>query len=88
MTTVTIQVPDVLFKELNTLQQGFLVDVLERGIRNLKLERAINRYRQGGISIGAAANLAECSESEFARHAYSLGIEPYFSDDTLNEELS
>jgi len=85
---LTIAIPTALAQELNSTNQEFLVEILERGLRALKIERALERYARGGISFGAAAQQAGVSQSELARHAYARGMEPPFSAETLAEELS
>lgn len=85
---LTLTVPGSLVKELNSASQEFLIEILERGLRQLKIERALERYVHGGVSFGAAAHQAGVSQSELARHAYARGIEPPFSTATLAEELS
>lgn len=85
--TLTLGVPDSLAEELDSASQEFLVKVLERGLRELKIERALERYASGGISFGAAAHWAGVSQSELARRAYARGMEPPFSAETLAEEL-
>ena len=85
---VTIIVPPALAQELDTTTQEFLIDILERGLRALKIERVLDRYAQGGMSLGAAAHQAGVSQSELARHAYARGMEPPFSTETLTEESS
>jgi predicted HTH domain antitoxin len=84
---LTITVPAPLAQELDSVSQEFLVQVLERGLRVLKIEQALDRYARGGISFGAAAHQAGVSQSELARHAYARGMEPPFSVETLTEEL-
>ena len=83
----TLAVPDSLARELDSVGEGLLVDLLERGLRAFKIEHALDRYARGGISFGAAARQARVSRSEFARHAYARGMEPPFSAETLAEEL-
>lgn len=85
---LTLDVPASLARELDSANQEFLVEILERGLRELKIERALERYARGGISFGAAAQQAGVSQSELARHAYARGMEPPFSAETLAEELS
>lgn len=63
------------------------MDLLERGLRELKIERALERYVDGGISFAAAAQQAGVSRSELARRAYARGMELSFSAETLAEEL-
>jgi hypothetical protein len=66
--------------------QEFLVELLERGLHQLKIERALDRYARGGISFGAVAHQAGVSQSELSRYAYARGMEPPFSTETLMEE--
>ena len=86
--TVTLKLPASLARELSAASQEFLADILERGLRELKIERALEQYSQGKTSFGATARQAGLSQSELARYAYARGMEPPFSDDTLAEELS
>jgi len=84
----TLNIPDSLAREIKTANEDLLIELLERGLHALKIERALAQYARGGISFGAAAQQAGISQSELARHAYSLDMEPPFSDESLAEELS
>jgi hypothetical protein len=84
---LTITIPPALAQELDSTSQEFLLEVLERGLRASKIERALERYAQGGISFGAAAHQAGVPQSELARCAYARGMEPSYSAQTLDEEL-
>ncbi len=85
--SVTLSLPVSLAQELGEATQEFLADLLARGLRELRIERALERYARGGISFGAAAQEAGVSQGELARHAYARGMEPPFSAQTLAEEL-
>jgi len=85
---LTFTVPASLAQELDSASQEFLVEVLERGLRELKIERALEQYARGGMSFGAAAHQAGISQSELARHAFACGMEPPSSAETLAEELN
>jgi hypothetical protein len=85
---LTLEVPSSLAEELKSASQEFLVDLLERGLYQLKIERALERYARGGVSFGAAAHQAGVSQSVLARYAHAYGMEPPFSTETLSEELS
>ena len=85
--SLTLTVPDSLARELDSVGEGFLVNLLERGLREFKIEQALERYAQGGISFGAAAHQAGVSQSDLARYAYARGMEPPFNAETLAEEL-
>jgi len=86
-TSLTLTLPNSLAREFEGLNQDFLLELLERGLREMKIDRALSLYRRGGISFGAAAERAGISQSELARHAYARGLEPPFSPETLSEEL-
>ncbi len=83
---LTLTLPAPLAQELRSATQDFLVDLLARGLREVKVERALDRYACGGISFGAAAQLAGVSQNDLARYAYARGMEPPFSLQTLAEE--
>jgi len=85
--SLTLQLPDLLAEKLRSAHQDFLLEVLERGLRELRIERVLALYARGGVTLGAAAEQAGVSQSELARHAYAHGLEPPFSSETLSEEL-
>ena len=85
---LTVTIPAPLAQELDSASQQFVIEILERGLRELKIERALKRYARGGMSFGAAAQQAGLSQSELARQAYARGMEPPFSAETLAEELT
>jgi hypothetical protein len=85
--TITLNLPAPLAQELSVINEEFVIDILARGLQQFKIERALDRYSQGGISFGAAAREADVSQAELARHAYARGLESPFSEQTLQEEL-
>lgn len=85
--SLTLTLPSTLLEEFETLQQDFLIELLQRGMREVKIDRALDLYAQGGLSFGAAAEKAGVSQPELARHAHARGLEPPFSVATLTEEL-
>lgn len=85
--SLTLQLPEILAEKLQSASQDFLLEVLERGLRELKIERALDLYARGGYTFGAAAEYAGVHQSELARHAYARGLEPSCSPETLLEEL-
>ena len=85
--TLTLTPPAPLACELGSATQDFLADLLARGLREVKVERALERYARGGVSFGAAAQQAGVSQTDLSRFAYARGMEPPFSAQTLVEEL-
>lgn len=86
--TITLNVPTTLAKELSVVSQTFLLDILERGLRDYKIERALEQYLGGKMSFGAAAQQAGVSQTVLAQCAYAKGMQPPFSSQTVAEELS
>jgi len=76
-----------LAHELDSATHDFLVELLARGLRDFRVERALERYARGGMSFGAAARQAGVSQDDLARCAYARGLEPPASEETLAEEL-
>lgn len=85
---LTITLPPALAQEFETASAEFLAEMLERGLRQWRIEKALERYAARDISFGAAAEQAAVSQGELARHAYARGMVPPFSKETLAEELS
>ncbi len=77
--TITLRLPKALAQDLSAASQTFLLNILERGLRELKIEQALEQYRSGGLSFGAAAQQVGISQSELARQAYARGMEAAFS---------
>ena len=86
--TLTLSLPAPLAHELGSATQDFLADLLARGLREVKVERALERYARGGMSFGAAAQQAGVSQTDLSRFAYARGMEPPLSAETLTEELA
>ena len=85
--TLTITLPAPLARDLGSATQEFLAELIERGLREVRVERALERYARGGMSFGAAAQQAGVTQSEMSRYAYARGMEPLSSAETLAEEL-
>lgn len=88
MTVVTLELPPELAETMRELEQITLTEILERGVRDWKIERALRRYAQGGMSFQAAAQQAGVSLSALSLQAYARGMQPPASDQTLAEELA
>jgi hypothetical protein len=58
------------------------------GLYQYKVERALNLYRAGVGSLGYIAEQLGLSKRDLIREARLRGLEPEFSDETVEEELS
>ncbi len=84
--TVVMQVPrqwlEGVSEEPTTLQQIFRL-----GLYQYKVERALALYRDGVGSLGYIAEQLGLSRRDLIREARMRGIEPDFSEETVQEEL-
>lgn len=85
---MTVTVPPSLRQDFEAADSEFITEILERGLRQWRVEKALERYAARDVSFGAAAEQAGISQGELARHAYASGMVPPFSPETLAEELS
>lgn len=85
--TVTVKIPREwlagLPEEDLTYQQIFRL-----GIRQYKIERAIQLYRDGVGSPGYISAQLGLPKRDLIREFRLHGIEPYFSEETVAEELA
>ncbi len=51
---LTLTVPASLAQELDSASQKLLVEILERGLRELKIERALKRYARRRAELSQA----------------------------------
>ena len=85
---LTVTVPPSLARDFEAASGEFVVEILELGLRQWHIERALERYAARDISFGAAAEQAGISQGALARQAYARGMVPPFSSETLAEELA
>ncbi len=70
-------------EEQTTLQQIFRM-----GIYQYKVQRALTLYREGVGSLGYIAEQVGLSKRDLIREARMRGIDPDFSEETVQEELA
>jgi len=85
--TVAMQIPrqwlEGVSEEQVTLQQIFRL-----GLYQYKVERALALYRDDVGSLGYIAEQLGLSKRDLIREARVRGIEPDFSEETVQEELT
>jgi predicted HTH domain antitoxin len=87
MKTITIRLPEHLAEELPE-EESFIYEILKLGLKQLKIERAIERYKKGGVSLAKVAELAGISIREMIPIAYAHGIEPKYDEALDKSEIS
>ena len=87
MSKITVEVSEDLLREISLRDQSLLRHIFELGLTQLKVDVALRRYREGGISLGYAARLAGIPKREMILQARARGLMPRFSEQTVREEL-
>jgi predicted HTH domain antitoxin len=85
---IVVEIPSSLAQELATVNQQVLADILQRGLRDLHIDLALEHYKRGNMSFAAAAEQAGVSQAELARAAYVRGIEPPYDETMIAETLA
>lgn len=62
--------------------------IIRLGIRQLKIERAIQLYRDGVGSLGYISEQLGMAKPDLIREMKLRNIEPNFSEQTIREELA
>ena len=87
MSKITVEVSEDFLKEIPLHTQAMVHQIFELGLTQLKIDMALRRYREGGISLGYAARLAGIPKREMILQARARGMRPRFSEQTVREEL-
>lgn len=87
MPKFAVEVSEDLLKDIPLQDEAMIRQIFELGLTQLKVELALRRYREGGMSLGYAARLAGVPKREMILQARARGIMPRFSEQTVWEEL-
>ncbi len=92
--TISVRIPEKNLKEIDQISKqekisksDVLRDVLEIGIKNKKLEIALEKYQKEEISIGKAAELAEIPLTRFMDILKEKGLLFHYSKEELIEDF-
>lgn len=84
---VTLEIPERWVQGLDWAQAATLQEVIQLGIYQLKVRRALEMYQAGADSLGYVAEKVGLSKRDLIREARTRGIEPPFDEHTVREEL-
>ncbi len=87
MSKIAVEVSEDLLRDIPLKDEAMIRQIFELGLTQLKIELALRRYREGGMSLGYAARLAGVPKREMILQARARGIMPRFSEQTVREEL-
>lgn len=94
MKVKTIRLKDNRISEINSIakEEGkqpseVLRDLIEKGLKEYKIEKAIERYLGGSLSQGAAAEEADLTLQEFHRELKKRGFTLRLDAELVEAEL-
>ena len=68
-------------------EESSIYEILKLGLKQLKIEKAIARYKKGGVSLAKVAELAGISIREIIPVAYAHGLEPKYDESLDDSEI-
>ena len=84
---ITVEIPEEWIQGLDWQQDALLEEIIQLGIRQLRVRRALDLYQAGNVSLGYAAQKVGLTKRELIREARVRGIEPPFDEEMVREEL-
>jgi len=87
MKTLTLRLLDYLAETLPA-EESPLCEILKLGVKQFRIERAIKRYKKGGVSLAKSAELAGISIREMISIAYAHGLEPRYGESLIKKALT
>ena len=87
MVKVNVVIPDKLSEELKIYKKD-LVQLLEIGLKEVKVKQSLSLFKDGNISLWKAARLAGVSLREITMHAIAHGLRPKIDREILEEEIA
>ena len=83
---IMVEIPRYLADTLEG-RRDRLPEILQLGLRQLKIKEALILYEQGVVSLARAAELAEIPLQEMIREARAKGVQPRWDENMVEEEL-
>lgn len=92
---VTTRVSEDLYEKIERVQKAEQTDrstavkrLLERGVGDWQIDTAVRRYREGTISVGRAAELADVSVWRFLDILDERGVEMNYDERDLEADIA
>ncbi len=85
--TIDVKIPRIWMEGLPE-EELTLKHIFRLGVNQYKVERAIQLYSDGVGSLGYIADKLGLDKQELIRKTRLQGVEPAFSDKTVQEELA
>lgn len=92
---ITARVSEDLYEKIERIQEAEQTDrstavkrLLERGVGDWQIETAVRRYRDGSVSIGRAAEIADVSIWRFMDILSERGVEMNYDESDLEADIA
>jgi predicted HTH domain antitoxin len=85
---ITLEIPARWVQDLDLGQAAVMQDIIQLGVYQFKVRRALEMYQAGIGSLGYVAEKVGLSKRDLIREARARGIEPVFDEQTVREELA
>ena len=85
--TISMEIPADWLDGLEIDSATLAQEIVKLGIQQFKVRRALEMYRAHVGSLGYIAERLELSKRDLIREAQMRGIDPYYDEQTLQEEL-
>jgi predicted HTH domain antitoxin len=83
---INLEIPEDMLKDIDIKDPAQLEEILRMGIKQMKIEKALQSYKEGDISMAKAAELADIPLSEMMMQASARGLKPLFDKKMIEEE--
>ena len=69
-------------------EESSIYEILKLGLKHLKIEKAIERYKNGDVSLAKVAELAGISIRGMISIAYAHGLEPKYDESLVHSKIN
>jgi hypothetical protein len=84
---VTLEIPEQWLKGVDLDQTAVMQEIVQLGIYQFKIRRALKMYQARVGSLGYVAEKVGVSKRDLICEARARGIAPAFDEQTVREEL-
>lgn len=92
---VSLRIAPNVLKEIDTLaidehveRSTLLRDLLNKGLKQTRIEHAVEQYKKGKISIGRMAEVTGLPRQELFKELKEQNVSVHYSKDRLLKEIS
>jgi len=86
-TIVTIEIPQQWLEGIKAKESTTIKQIFHLGLHQFKIQKALSLYQNSVGSLGYIAEQLGLPKADLIREARIRGIEPAFSEETVEEEL-